>query len=248
MSRPSALLVPLLVLASCAAPRPSDRVLADEPVILLKSVNIASQVEWYAAFAHHSWFDLRAAGEEDWQRIEVIGSAGVNDRVLSAADAAEDERWGMPVRVLARWRGVEAARAIPALREAARQARQDPDWTPPEDETVSYHSWKREYEAWPGPNSNSFVAELLAAVPGLAAELDHNAVGKDWGEGLRLGATDGGLGVEADLPGFGLALGLRHGVELHLAGLSLGLSLWPPGLKIPFLPRIGIHPGWVRPG
>jgi hypothetical protein len=108
------------------------------------------------------------------------------------------------------------------------------------------HSWRYDYEAWPGPNSNTFVATLLREVAGLASELDHNSVGKDWADGVRVGRTDAGLGFGIDSAYLGAAAGLRQGVELHLIGLTAGVSLWPPGVKIPFLPRIGIHPGWVN--
>ena len=109
-----------------------------------------------------------------------------------------------------------------------------------------YHPWRLDYEPWPGPNSNTFVANLLRAVPGMGAELDHNSVGKDWVEGHRLGRTDDGLGVEVDATFFGAAIGLYQGLELHMIGLTAGISFWPPALKIPFLPRFGVHPGWVR--
>jgi hypothetical protein len=108
------------------------------------------------------------------------------------------------------------------------------------------HTWRYEYEAWPGPNSNTFVATLLREVPGLSSELDHNSVGKDWAAGVRVGRTDAGLGFGIDSAYLGAAAGLRQGVELHLIGLTTGVSLWPPAVKIPFLPRIGIHPGWFN--
>ena len=41
-------------------------------------------------------------------------------------------------------------------------------------------------------------------------------------------------------------MGLREGLELHLLGLTLGVGLWPPALKLPLLPRLGVHPGWVE--
>ena len=46
----------------------------------------------------------------------------------------------------------------------------------------------------------------------------------------------------------GLGLGLREGVELHLLGLTAGVSLWPPALKLPLVPRMGVHQGWVNGG
>jgi len=42
-----------------------------------------------------------------------------------------------------------------------------------------------------------------------------------------------------DTAWLGLALGLQEGVELHLAGLQLGIGIWPPRIEFPFLPEIG---------
>ena len=37
-----------------------------------------------------------------------------------------------------------------------------------------------DYRAWPGPNSNTFVAAIISAVPGMRAALLPTAVGKDF--------------------------------------------------------------------
>lgn len=246
-----------LALVGCLAPRPSTIELGGEPAIVLKTVNIATQTPFYAAFAHHAWFDLRRKNDEVWMRLEV--NHGLVALLLHEDRALEDERWGQPVRVLASWHGEEAARAIPALLDAARlqidpsdtrtrSALTEPAEAGPTSASIGLadHTWYLDYEGWPGPNSNTFIARLLEEVPELRSELDHNSVGKDWVEGARVGRTDGGLGVEVDATYLGAAAGLRQGLELRLIGLTAGVSLWPPALKVPFLPRIGVHPGWVH--
>ena len=75
-----------------------------------------------------------------------------------------------------------------------------------------------------------------------------NSSGKDLARGFAAGPTLSGTGLRLDSDYLGLALGLREGAELHLAGLTLGVGLWPPALKLPLLPRLGVHPGWVSGG
>src|SRR5438270_11949826 len=49
------------------------------------------------------------------------------------------------------------------------------------------------YRAWPGPNSNTFLAHVARQVPDLAIQLPSNAVGKDFlsGGGLFAAAPSG---------------------------------------------------------
>lgn len=93
------------------------------------------------------------------------------------------------------------------------------------------------YRAWPGPNSNSFVDRIGRDCPELAFELEHNAAGKDYA--LRAGPTTTGTGLELESPVLGIQLGLREGVEVHFLQLTWGVSLFPPALKLPLLPRLG---------
>ena len=44
--------------------------------------------------------------------------------------------------------------------------------------------------------------------------------------------------LAAYLAWLGAQVGLAEGVELHLLGLTLGVDLWPPQVKLPFLPAI----------
>lgn len=253
------LLAGCLGAASCISPRPSDLDFRGEPAVVLKTVNISNTVvPFYAAFAHHAWIELRESGSGNWTLLEI--NSGVQIKTIGDDLALANERWSTPVRVLASWHGDEAARLIPLLLEATRDeidANEELSPDPSEQARRKYwartystpypnHPWRLDYESWPGPNSNTFVANLLRAVPGMGAELDHNSVGKDWVEGLRLGRTDDGLGVEVDATFLGAAIGLYQGLELHMIGLTAGVSFWPPSLKIPFLPRLGVHPGWVR--
>src|SRR5262249_31955647 len=101
-----------------------------------------------------------------------------------------------------------------------------------------------DYRVWPGPNSNTFVATMLRAVPELGVTLPPTAVGKDFRPGLFLGATDSRTGLEASLWGvLGLKVGWVEGVELNVLGLVAGLDLRQPGLKVPGFGRVGFDAG-----
>ena len=71
---------------------------------------------------------------------------------------------------------------------------------------------------WPGPNSNSFVAAVLRAVPELGVALPPNAVGRDFRDGFYAGLTDSRTGIELNLYGLaGMKLGWVEGIEVESA-------------------------------
>jgi hypothetical protein len=99
-----------------------------------------------------------------------------------------------------------------------------------------------DYRIWPGPNSNSFIAAILRAVPELGVMLPPNAVGRDFRDGLYAGRTDSGTGIEFNLYGYtGVKVGWVEGIEVNLLGLVAGLDLRHPGLKLPGFGRIGLE-------
>src|SRR5690606_13703991 len=103
------------------------------------------------------------------------------------------------------------------------------------------YPYRHEYRLWPGPNSNTFVAHLARAVPELRVDLPPTAIGKDYlpGGGVFARAPSGS-GVQVSLGGLlGVTMALEEGVELNLLGLSVGLDLLPPALKLPGLGRLG---------
>lgn len=181
---------------------------------------------WRGIFAHHSWIVVKPAGAARYVRYDVVGWGAPVRTDHREADA----RWfGNEPSVLATLRGPAAEAAIPAVREA-----------------VAAYPWSRAgtYRAWPGPNSNTFVAHVAAAVPSLATALLPTAVGKDFrAEGPFLGRPPGGLGVQLSVRGLaGVTLGWTEGLEINLLGLVAGIDLRRPALKLPGWGRIGIPP------
>ena len=101
-----------------------------------------------------------------------------------------------------------------------------------------------DYRIWPGPNSNTFVATVLRAVPELATTLPPNAVGKDFRSLPYAGPTDSGTGLEASLWGLlGIKTGWIEGLELNFLGLVAGLDIRHPAVKLPGFGRIGLPDG-----
>ena len=106
------------------------------------------------------------------------------------------------------------------------------------------YSHDGDYRIWPGPNSNTFVATVLRAVPGLGVTLPPNAVGKDFRPYPYIGLTDSRTGVEASLWGvLGLKLGWVEGVEFNFLGLVTGFDIRHPAIKLPGFGRLGIDDG-----
>jgi hypothetical protein len=215
----------LLLAAGCASPRPSE-LPRDEPwLVVVKSARLPSFAGWYGAFAHHTWIDVKRGKEDEWQRVEVAGQhSGV---IVSSVDAEEcrADLWQVEraVHVLGVVEGEAARRIAEQLPRVA---------------AAHEAEYAESYRRWPGPNSNTFAAELAREIPELAFVADPNAIGKDWDGGFGAGLTSSKTGVRADTPVVGFAVGACEGVELHLLGLTLGVSFWPPGLELPFLPRL----------
>jgi hypothetical protein len=181
---------------------------------------------WKGIFAVHSWIVFKHAGATEWTRYDVVGWG----RPVRMNNWAADGRWygNMPVAI-ANLRGADAEALIPRVERAiaAYPFNEDGD-----------------YRIWPGPNSNSFVAAVLRAVPELGVALPSNAMGRDFRDGFYAGLTDSRTGVELNLWGLaGLKLAWVEGIEVNLLGLVAGLDLRHPGIKLPGYGRIGFGTG-----
>lgn len=164
----------------------------------------------------HSWIVLKARNARRWNRYDDVGWG----MPLRLNNWAPDGRWfGNRPEVVADLSGDAAEALIPAIMAAIR--------------SYQYRG-AGDYRLWPGPNSNTFVATVLRAVPELGATLPPNAVGRDFRALPYLGLTDSATGVEANLWGvFGVKIAWVEGIEVNLFGLVAGLDLRRPGVKLP---------------
>jgi hypothetical protein len=106
---------------------------------------------------------------------------------------------------------------------------------------IEAYPYKDYYRTWPGPNSNTFVAHIGRSVPELRLDLPPTAIGKDYlPDGAVFARTPSGTGVQASMFGvLGVLGGWEEGVELNVLGLTFGLDLNSPALKLPGVGRLG---------
>lgn len=181
---------------------------------------------WRGAFAVHTWIAAKPAGADRYTRYEVIGwyaRHGGGAGVSIAAGRAPDAEWyGQPPQLLRDLRGAPAEAVLARLDGAAAAYPHD------------------SYRAWPGPNSNTFVAHLARAIPELGVVLPPHAVGKDFlPAGNVVARTPSGTGWQVSLAGLaGVALARDEGLEINLLGLVAGVELLPPALKLPGVGRV----------
>lgn len=176
------------------------------------------------AVASHAWIVTKEENADQYSRYDKVGWGTPVRRNNYATDAY----WysNMP-RIVASFRGPEAARLIPRIEAAI----------------ASYpHSEPGGYRIWPGPNSNTFVAHVLRSVPELGVVLPPDAVGRDYlPQGSFFALDADGKDLHVTLYGLlGGSIGVRSGVELHVLGLVAGVDIFRPALKIPAIGRVGI--------
>lgn len=168
------------------------------------------------AFSTHSWIVLKRPGEAHYERFDVVGWGRPVRRNGWAADA----RWysNDPVAVFEA-KGAQARALLPKIDAAIR----DYQWSAYGDYTI-----------WPGPNSNTFVASIIRAVPGLDIALPSTAVGRDFPEDGRWFRRASTGDWHLSLGGFaGVVAGPVSGFELNFLGLVVGYDPRQARLKIP---------------
>ena len=184
----------------------------------------ARTVRWRGIFATHSWIVLKPRGASAYRRYDYTG-------------------WGQPIwidRFVAdgKWFGKS-----PEVVFAADGERAEAIITKVE-KAIAGYSWRKsgDYEIWPGPNSNTFVAAAMAAAPEIDAVLPPTAIGKDYPfDGKWLGVSPSGTGFRLNLGGYaGLTIGWVEGVEINFLGAVAGIDIRRPALKLPAIGRIGM--------
>lgn len=198
---------------------PADR--TPEAVVRIYA---APTVSWRGIFAVHSWIVLKPEGAPAYQRWDLTAWG----HPIWVDGFPPDGRWfGQRPELVFAADGAEAAAMLPRLRAAIERYR---------------FRNRGDYRAWPGPNSNTFVATVMAAVPEIRATLPPTAIGKDYPvDGRWLGLTPSGSGLRLTLGGyFGVTIGWTEGLELNLAGGVIGLDIRRPAIKLPGVGRIGL--------
>ena len=197
-----------------------DPALVREPVI---QVYAARTFGWRGAFGVHSWIVVKREGATAFTRYDVVFWGGPPH--VRQNYAAPDAEWfGSRPDLLVDRRGEGVAALIDEV-EAA----------------VTSYPFNDTYQTWPGPNSNTFIAHIGRSVPGLRLDLPANAIGKDYQPlSSALGRAPSGTGVQASLFGLlGVIVAPEEGLEVNVLGLSLGVDVAEPALRLPGLGRVG---------
>jgi hypothetical protein len=179
---------------------------------------------WKGIVAHHSWVVIKERGADGYTRFDMVGWG----RPIKVNNWAPDARWYGNVPTLVGYvEGREAERIIPKIKSA-----------------VARYPFNQygDYFVWPGPNSNSFIAHVLAAIPEAGITLPPTAIGKDWrSDGQIVGLAPSHTGVQLSVRGLlGLTVAWVEGLEINVLGLVLGIDLRRPAIKLPGFGRIGM--------
>ena len=202
--------------------------LAPEPATHAEAVvqvYAARVIGWRGVFGVHTWIAVKPAAAREYTVYEIIGwRLRWQDTALAIRHRAPDARWfGAEPELIAEKRGAAAAELIPRIDAAARA-----------------YPWAGEYVMWPGPNSNTFTAWVLRAVPELGADLPPTAIGKDYRGAKLVGSAPSGRGFQLSLFGLaGITASGVEGLEVNLLGLTFGVNPFDPSLKLPLVGRIG---------
>jgi hypothetical protein len=189
-------------------------------------VYAARTVSWRGWFGVHTWIAVKPARAERFTVHEVVGwqTRRTGNGVRTSQRAADMTWYGNRPEVLADVRGPGAEAVIGRI-EAA----------------VADYAYARDYRAWPGPNSNTFVAEVLRDVPELRVDLGSLAIGKDYLGSRPVAMTPSGTGVQVNAAGLlGVLVGWEEGVEVNVIGLTFGLNPKRLAVKLPVLGTYGL--------
>jgi hypothetical protein len=196
-------------------------------------VYAARAIRWRGWFAVHSWVSIKEKEAAAYEVLQVVGwrlRRGLSP--VSVEPGEPDRLWyGKRPELVLDLRGEKAEAAIPKIRQAAAD-----------------YPYRDSYRAWPGPNSNTFVSFILRSVPELGVELPPTAIGRDFLVGGRpFGRSESGTGVQLSLLGLlGLTMGAGDGIEAQFLGLSFGVDLLRPALKLPMAGRLGMQDAPLR--
>lgn len=199
-----------------------DPAITPEPVVQLYA---ARAVRWRGYIGVHTWIAVKPRAAQRFTVYEVNGwrlrRTGTS---ISVGDRAPDSRWfGSAPTLLAERRG-DGVEDMIARIEAA----------------VAAYPYADTYRVWPGPNSNTFTAFVLRAVPELRADLPATAIGKDYLGASLFASAPSGTGMQFNVLGiFGVLAGIEEGLELNVLGLTFGVDPLQLSLKLPLAGRVG---------
>jgi hypothetical protein len=190
----------------------------------------ARAFSWRGIFATHPWIVVKKTDAAAYKRYEVVGWGSGSK--LRTDYATVDGLWyGSTPSLLVDLRGPEADALVDRIEHA-----------------VAIYPYKDDYVTWPGPNSNTFLAHVAREVPELSLDIPASAIGKDYRPWYQpVGLAPSGTGLQLSILGLlGATIAVEEGFELNLMGLSFGIDILRPALRLPALGRLGMAED-VRP-
>lgn len=191
-------------------------------------IQVYSARTWGAkqAVSVHTWISTKRSGEQNYTSYEIIGwrLRRSNSALVVRENLPDRDWWGHQPQLLLDYRAVDADQLIDKIAAA-----------------VADYPYKNEYQAYPGPNSNTFTASIARAVPELGLDLPSTAIGKDYSPITNLvGPSPSGSGYQFSLLGMlGLTIGVEEGLELNLLGLNFEFDIFDLAIELPGIGRIG---------
>ncbi|MGH6894692.1 MAG: DUF3750 domain-containing protein [Dongiaceae bacterium] len=209
-----------------SAPRQSSGLAPDPRASreAIVQIYLARAFAWRGIFATHPWIIVKRTGATSYTRHEVVGW-GAGPKLRTNYAGADGLWYGAKPELLVDLRGLGVDALIDRIEGA-----------------VASYPFKDVYRTWPGPNSNTFLAHIGREVPELSLDIPASAVGKDYRPWYQpIGRAPSGTGVQLSILGLaGATLAPEEGIEFNLLGLSFGLDLLQPALRLPAFGRIGM--------
>ncbi len=188
----------------------------DEAVVLLQAAPLPAPLGVVAAHQSFLTFDPDEGRWHRWELWQFPDRGGTSwGHVHRDLLRLESGVGGGPGWRRSEWRGDEARALLAALHKS------------------SEYPYRHRYFAWPGPNSNTYIAWVFREA-GVGHDIDPRGLGQDYLGRVGAGVTTTGTGVQVESPLLGLKAGWKDGVEVHFAGFVFGVDVWPPALKTPF--------------
>jgi hypothetical protein len=193
----------------------------DELVVQLRCSTVPDPLRLLVVHYWFAVFDPETGHPHRWEVWQQAGAGGTSwGHVYKDLMDVDADTGGGPTQIRAEWHGPEAR----ALAQALVGSPVYPD--------------REQYCAWPGPNSNTYVAWVLRRA-GVWADLEPRGIGKDYLGPAGVAITAGGTGAQVETSLLGLKVGVRDGIELHFLYFTLGLDALRPAVKTPF-GRLGL--------
>lgn len=141
-----------------------DPATTDEAVLIVFGANAWG---WRGWFAIHTWIAAKHGGESAYTVYDVVGWRARNGQpVMQVTQDIPDRYWfGERPRIIKQFRGAGVDKLIAEVDKAAQE-----------------YPWKDTYTAFPGPNSNTFVAWIGKRVPELQLTLPLSAIGSGYAD------------------------------------------------------------------